>query len=304
MLHAILHRKLGLLTPEPQRLEDAVTSTTFGTLALVERWDIVLEWLSGSSTALLGDVRGTNWFWPTLRTAERVSIPDVCVRIGDRLFVVEAKYGSGRHDRTDVEQPEEVLDQLVCQHSCITAGPDNRIGYAEGLRRALDQCAVEQIYLVDARRIRRASMELAQSRMREPRMDITLATWQRLDRLLYERGGGARWATDLRQFLDMQGLGAFIGFGGMAPAHVAPLSRWRFEPSGSSAGLRAVLRHAIVDSAVRIGSWRGRFSSGPLSSGLSFREISRGHYRAVLGWRSRPPNKRSSRATNDPDRVR
>jgi len=303
MLHAILHRKLGLLTPEPQRLEDAVTSTIFGTLALVERWDIVLEWLSGSSTAR-GDASGTNWFWPTLRTAERVSIPDVCVRIGDRFFVVEAKYGSGRHDRTDVEQPEEVLDQLVCQYSCITAGPDSRIGYAEGLRRALDECAVEQIYLVDARRIRRASMELAQSREREPRMDITLATWQQLDCLIYERGGSARWATDLRQFLDMQGLGAFVGFGRMAPVQVASLSKWRFERSGRSARLRDVFRHTIVDSAVRIGSWRSRLTSGTLSSPLSFRDINKSHYRAVLGWRSRPSSKRSSRAANDPDRVR
>ena len=32
MLHAVLHHKLDETTPEPQRLEDAITSTVFGTL--------------------------------------------------------------------------------------------------------------------------------------------------------------------------------------------------------------------------------------------------------------------------------
>ena len=32
MLHAVLHHKLDETTPEPQRLEDALTSTVFGTL--------------------------------------------------------------------------------------------------------------------------------------------------------------------------------------------------------------------------------------------------------------------------------
>ena len=90
MLHAILHRKLGLLTPDAQRLEDAVTSTVFGTLALVERWDVLFRWLAGSGEDGGGTISHNMWFWPTLRTPQCTVIPDVCVRIDGRLFVVEA----------------------------------------------------------------------------------------------------------------------------------------------------------------------------------------------------------------------
>jgi len=45
MLHATLHGKLDETTPEPQRLEDALTSTVFGTLLCVDAWDLLSAWL-------------------------------------------------------------------------------------------------------------------------------------------------------------------------------------------------------------------------------------------------------------------
>ena len=45
MLHALLHGKLDPTVAEPERLEDALTSTVFGTLAIVEAWDLIEDWL-------------------------------------------------------------------------------------------------------------------------------------------------------------------------------------------------------------------------------------------------------------------
>ena len=46
MLHAVLHHKLDETTPEPQRLEDALTSTVFGTLVMTDACDVLAAWLS------------------------------------------------------------------------------------------------------------------------------------------------------------------------------------------------------------------------------------------------------------------
>jgi len=255
MLHAILHRKLGLLTPDAQRLEDAVTSTVFGTLALVERWDVLARWLAGSVEDGIA-VGYSMWFWPTLRTAQCTAIPDVCVRIGDRLFVVEAKYGSGRHDlAADIEIPEQVLDQLVRQHVCISASAPDRIAYSDGIQRSLDECKVEQVFLVDARRIRRARAELKQSVEREPRMRISLVTWQQLDRQLYEQCASERWAADLREFLELEGLNAFVGFGRVISAPPTALLRWGGQNTAVMRLREAIepARHGEID---RIRRWR------------------------------------------------
>ncbi|MCH8912851.1 MAG: hypothetical protein IIA33_04715, partial [Planctomycetes bacterium] len=99
MLHALLHHKLDETTPEPQRLEDALTSTVFGTLVMVEAADVLAAWLSrarridASRTPVEGPLNGV-WFWPQLALAE----PDVIIQLGDRLFVVEVKLQSGKAD--------------------------------------------------------------------------------------------------------------------------------------------------------------------------------------------------------------
>ena len=95
MLHALLHRKLDESIPEPQRLEDALTSTVFGALVWMEAWDTLTQWLAlPHSAATAGSSNGC-WFWPRLAFAE----PDVVLHMGNVLVVVEAKSRSGRHDR-------------------------------------------------------------------------------------------------------------------------------------------------------------------------------------------------------------
>jgi hypothetical protein len=128
MLHATLHGKLALLTPEAERLEDAITSTVFGTLAMVERWDVLSQWLSPSPDSSPSEPNDI-WFWPTLRTPGCTTIPDVCVRLGNRLIVVEAKYRSGRNDlASNDETPDQMRDQLVRQYRCLSAAAEERIG--------------------------------------------------------------------------------------------------------------------------------------------------------------------------------
>jgi len=113
MLHALLHRKLDELVPEPQRREDALTSAAFGTLVLVNAWDMLARWLgvSDEQPASTADLWNSDcWFWPRLAFAE----PDVVLRLRDVLVVVEAKYQSGRNDLAPAEDGDaDLCDQLV-----------------------------------------------------------------------------------------------------------------------------------------------------------------------------------------------
>jgi hypothetical protein len=102
MLHAMLHGKLDETVPEPQRLEDALTSTVFGTLIWLEAWDILARWLEISSGSRNGE-SGECWFWPRMAFAE----PYVVLRLGDNLVVVESKYRSGRHDLVAADSDDE-----------------------------------------------------------------------------------------------------------------------------------------------------------------------------------------------------
>lgn len=99
MLHAELHGKLSSdIGDGAERLEDVLTSTVFGTLFAANAWDVITDWLSRAR-------RGTNavdplqtcdatdyWFWPWLDNAE----PDLVLRLGTTVVVVEAKYFSGK----------------------------------------------------------------------------------------------------------------------------------------------------------------------------------------------------------------
>src|SRR5690606_31230557 len=154
-------------TPDVQRLEDALTSTVFGTLLFVQRWDVIASWLDiGSVSPSAG---GRMWFWPVLRTSDRTAIPDVCVRIGKTLLVIEAKFRSSRNDLADAEGAEQpVFDQLVGQDVGIAAPAMRRSGCPDDLERAFQECDVRQAYLVDAARVGGARRELKQSREREP----------------------------------------------------------------------------------------------------------------------------------------
>ena len=283
MLHAVLHGKLDGLTPEPDRLEDSLTSTAFGTLVCVEAWDILAQWLISSSEDSDSDFEC--WFWPRMAQAE----PDVVLRLGHTLVVVEAKYRSGRHDLAGRDDADAHLgDQLVRQYKNIVTPPGNRAAYPDRLEQAIRECQLVQIFLVDARRRRRAQQEYEESRARLPKdACLRLLTWQNLFPLLgtpalRER----RWALDLRAYLEIVGLDAFQGIGRDLPvSDVRPLFSWR--PRRVS--------NAFPEMALRIGrapiaalaSWSAssRLPAGKKASELIFRAIDSGNAESILEWR-------------------
>lgn len=114
-MHALLHGKLAESNPEPQRLEDALTSTVFGAIFWAEDWKLLERWLGIPSPSSQRVPIIEYWFWPRLALAE----PDVVFRLGNVLVVVEAKYRSDRHDT--VPKPEEVR-ALAINYSAST-GP-------------------------------------------------------------------------------------------------------------------------------------------------------------------------------------
>ncbi|MBI4266384.1 MAG: hypothetical protein HY657_18580 [Acidobacteria bacterium] len=103
MLFAELHGKLDPNAPDLERREDVLTSTTFGTLIVANATDVLVEWLNcarrfGARGRLDREPLGVvderpvkYWFWPSLAGGTQ---PDVVLRIGHRLLVIEAKYGS------------------------------------------------------------------------------------------------------------------------------------------------------------------------------------------------------------------
>ena len=228
MLHALLHNKLDETTPEPQRLEDTLTSTVFGTLALVGAGDVLAKWLQlakcidGSrDCAPMSEIRGI-WFWPRLALAE----PDVVIQLGDQLFVIEAKFRSGRHDtaQPDAKVPtddEPIADQLHRQWASLQPEHVGRGHYPHNLREAIAQCSLTLIYVVDARRRRRAEREFRESAGRlPPTATLRLLTWQSLDELLASDDQAAsRWSSALRQYFELVGLQGFTGVHRSLQAH-------------------------------------------------------------------------------------
>ena len=130
MLHAVLHGKLDESLPEPDRLEDALTSMVFGALVWTGSWNLLARWLQGGASG--GDAdpvagRWECWFWPRMAFAE----PDVVLRLDGALVVVEAKYRSDRHNVAVDVTADGRGDQLVRQYRSVTTSSGNRMPYAE-----------------------------------------------------------------------------------------------------------------------------------------------------------------------------
>ncbi len=211
MLHALLHGKLAATLPEPDRLEDALTSSVFGTLIMVGAWDVLGRWLAPSESAISTHPLQDCWFWPRLPGGVE---PDVLLRLGSTLVAVEAKYRSGRHDVDTGEGVDErPADQILRQRIALSTPPDQRDAYPDALEHAVDACAVHQAFVVDARRIRRARREHAESVALLPvGAVLRLVTWQDLfSLLLLSPDSGERWNIDLRLYLQSCGLEAFAG---------------------------------------------------------------------------------------------
>jgi hypothetical protein len=235
VLHALLHGKLHSTLAEPERREDALTSTVFGTLVLLDAWGLIGKWLNVPEGQSSDSGAPECWFWPRLAGAVE---PDVLLRLGEYLVVVEAKYRSDRHDLSpDDVDDERPVDQIVRQYHAVSPPHDRRSPYPESLERAVRECRILQVFLVDAKRIRQARLEHAESVSCLSKVSagatVTLATWQALYSLLLAPDWSrARWAIDLRAYLRICGLASFQGVRrDLASAeHLQTISNWRPVP--------------------------------------------------------------------------
>jgi hypothetical protein len=121
---------------------------------------------------------------------------------------------------------------------------------------SISVCTLHQVYVVDARKQRRAQRELMESRTRLPAgAQLRMVTWQELFRLLREpEFSGRRWASDLMRYLMLAGLDTFHGMTRNIEGidSIRQLVRWRAPAPGpgfrrlgamliSSSGTRALL---------------------------------------------------------------
>ena len=227
MLHALLHGKLGESNPEPQRLEDALTSTVFGAIFWAEDWNLLEKWLRIPPSSAQRTPTIEYWFWPRLNEAE----PDVVFRLGNALVVVEAKYRSDRHDKAaKAGEDESIGDQLVRQYRSVTRQVPERAQYVEAIEYAISECHLVQIYVVDAGR-QRARREIEESKLRlPPNATLNLVTWQSLSRVLNVNSAvNQGWRSDLAKYLRLCGLDIFDGFSRWRPIEsVLPIPRLEY----------------------------------------------------------------------------
>jgi hypothetical protein len=241
VLYAELHGKLSSdIGDGAERLEDVLTSTVFGTLFAAGAWDVVSEWLSRAcredSDGLAIDARHgpiDYWFWPCLDNAE----PDLVLRFGTTLVVIEAKYLSGKSGSCTPSCDVVPNDQLVREWRAIGAAADSS-GYDPRLRDLVADPATRRvlIYLVRRNRYAHEVAELEHSLAQAPGANMYLLTWEHLDGVLATRVE-VRWASELRRYLERRRVTAFRGFGHAftgAPSkglHVWKLQRTRVSPS-------------------------------------------------------------------------
>lgn len=131
MIPALLR---GKLSREQENMEDVLTSSVFGQLQHIPASQGLARWLnlavpvvgppkSGMPSTI---VAAEYIFWPWLSTAGSPGAePDVVIRAMDdgkrqHLFVVEAKYRSGKSSEEDPEM-EHPADQLARQWHCVAA---------------------------------------------------------------------------------------------------------------------------------------------------------------------------------------
>ncbi len=240
MLYAELHGKLDDSASNHERIEDILTSTVFGTLFLADTGvQVLCEWLGCARRmasdgriaeeipAIPADSAMQHWFWPSLAEAE----PDLLIRLGHKLFVIEVKYqsamGQGDEDGVaavgHVEVPTKFGNQLARQWRSCSVDSPRFDRYAPDLQAAIAECELTLVYLVSSQHYRRATRELHGSWAEigpsaGKAASLCLLTWQDLHRVLvlrHRRLGGVtpRWVPDLAALLaDRRKLAAFIGF--------------------------------------------------------------------------------------------
>lgn len=251
MLHALLHHKLDESVPVSRRLEDAVTSSVFGTLLLAGAGEQITVWLNTvtcgaqSPQPITGALKAF-WFWPRLALAE----PDIVLQFDDRIVIVEAKVASDRHDlmmdrEVEAEDWTSVSNQLCRQWLCATAS-DPGPGCPRDLAAALRALPKTLVFLVDERRLQRARPEFDETLKQLPAdADLRLLTWQSLHRDLVRHDSadaGSFWQGALIEYLERAGLAGFVGF--------------RQMPLPTPAAINAIVQRSWNDSARTKGPWR------------------------------------------------
>lgn len=227
MLFAELHHKLDEDADRLDRREDILTSTVFGTLIVGNRADVIRSWLcratrtDGTRLELSPDAElGGFWFWPRLHGCE----PDLVLRFGQVLVVVEAKYGAskggaGDADGSDAEGVQDPRDQLVREWNA-TAPTVDTARFPRDLGEAISGCTRRVVYLVRRQRRAHAEKDLRESVSilggKEPAHCFFVLTWQDLHRelILLRRDAAVpapTWIDALAQLLERRELGSFAG---------------------------------------------------------------------------------------------
>lgn len=248
MLHAELHGKLSSdIGDGADRLEDVLTSTVFGTLFAAGAWSVVTDWLSRArrGTDMIYPIEYSHdvtdyWFWPWLGTAE----PDLVVRIGATLVVIEAKYLSGKSGSSTPTEVADSSDQLVREWHAIGIAADSS-GYDPRLRELVTEPATRRIlvYLVRRSRYARESAELEQSMAQAPGASMYLLTWEDLDEVLAPQLH-VRWASELSRYLERRRVSAFRGFSrAFAYTPSALLHTWKSQRTRTSPSFIDVIPH-------------------------------------------------------------
>jgi hypothetical protein len=209
------------------------------------------------------------WFWPRLAGAE----PDLVVRIGSLLVIIEAKYHSGKSGKgssataTGGDEGHDGKDQLVREwRACSPEAA--RSSYPEALCGAIGSCDRVLIYLVQRRRQARERQAVEQSLKQEPGARMYILTWEDLDEVLATQGG-APWMAELRMYLHRRRLTAFRGFDATIEAAITypKLTAYRYAPSRSGADLGGAFTPDALPSLKRLASWRGRDVRTAFTSG-------------------------------------
>jgi len=248
VLHAELHGKVAPDADDIARREDVLTSTVFGTLFIADAWGVLLEWLKlakpiGGARALVPPTitsPRTYWFWPRLMGATE---PDVLLRAGEMLVLIEAKYLSGKSGTgvaAVIPQSglEEVTDQLVREWNACSRSADMQ-GYPNDLREAIKSCARVLVYLVRRSSLAKAIRAVRDSANLVDDASMHILTWEDLDDVLASQG--TRWAKELRAYLHRRGVAAFRGFRCDVPqSPVGKLSGWSFNILPTTLHMRAV----------------------------------------------------------------
>jgi hypothetical protein len=248
MLHAELRGKIGPDASEGHRREDVLTSTAFGTIFTASDWDLLHRWfakartIQGARLVLPTITDVSYWFWPRLGQTE----PDVVIRIGPLLAIVEVKYWSGGSGD----------DQLVNEWN-VSAHPANP-AYEKSIREAINAADNRVlVYLVQRRKLAKERAFVAQSLARLPDARIYVLTWEDLDDALAAQLD-SRWRFELREYLALRGIAAFRGVSSTFVAAdrtlLARASTWRaFRWS-------KLLSSTSISAVARLASWRPRFA--------------------------------------------